>query len=349
MKNYYDILGVSKNASKEEIKKAFKKLSIKYHPDKHVNDSEEEQKRCEDKFKEINEAYDVLSDDKKRNEYDNPNPFGSFFKDMGDMSDFGSFFSGRAYQTKGDDCFFSINISLKDLYNPNFKEKDVSYVRKKRCTHCDGVGGEYHICPHCHGTGQIRNTKSQHNMIFTNITPCPHCNATGKIVDKKCSYCNDGFINETCHETIFIKEIILNILRRTHTLADSQICLNQVGGHDGRDINSIPGNLIIGLHFDIPNNYVIQQNKYNPQKLDVYNLIDVPYYDCLLGIEHEIKLPSGENIICKIPKNFVGKEKVIVKQGKGIFNGDYVLCVNPVIPEMKGDDFKYLEKIKKNH
>ena len=75
-KNYYDILGVSKDASQEDIKKAFKKLSIMWHPDKHVNDSVEDQKKAEDKFKEINEAYETLGDEEKRRNYDNPNPFG---------------------------------------------------------------------------------------------------------------------------------------------------------------------------------------------------------------------------------------------------------------------------------
>ena len=82
-KNYYDILGVKKDASKDDIRRAFKKLSLKYHPDKHINDSEEDKKKAEEKFKEINEAYETLSDDKKRQEYDNPISEGFGFDPFG--------------------------------------------------------------------------------------------------------------------------------------------------------------------------------------------------------------------------------------------------------------------------
>ena len=137
MANYYDILGVSKDASEQEIKKAFKKLSIKYHPDKHVNDSPEEQKRCEDKFKEINEAYDTLSDSQKRKQYDNPMP--NMEDMMGGFGDiFGNFFGHRNRQqqsyTVGAKCFIKTTVSLEDLFKDS-KFVKINYDRKKHQLH----------------------------------------------------------------------------------------------------------------------------------------------------------------------------------------------------------------------
>ena len=116
-KNYYDILGVKKDASKDDIRRAFKKLSLKYHPDKHINDSEEDKKKAEEKFKEINEAYETLSDDKKRQEYDNPIPEGFGFDPFG----FGDFFSRRqSYRNfearPGQDIRVTVNLNMEDFY-----------------------------------------------------------------------------------------------------------------------------------------------------------------------------------------------------------------------------------------
>ena len=93
-KNYYDILGVKKDASKDDIRRTFKKLSVKYHPDKHINDSEEDKKKAEEKFKEINEAYETLSDDNKRQQYDNPIPEG-----FGEFEDFDPFIFGNFFNS----------------------------------------------------------------------------------------------------------------------------------------------------------------------------------------------------------------------------------------------------------
>ena len=131
-KSYYDILGVSKDATTDQIRKAFKKLSVKYHPDKHINDSEEEKKIAEEKFKEINEAYEVLSDDKKRKEYDNPIPdIGAGFSPFG-FDDFSSFFHGNQKQRfvmAGQDISVPVNLTIEDFYRGG--TKDIKYKKNK--------------------------------------------------------------------------------------------------------------------------------------------------------------------------------------------------------------------------
>ena len=356
MANYYDILGVSKDASEQEIKKAFKKLSIKYHPDKHVNDSLEEQKRCEDKFKEINEAYDTLSNPEKRKQYDNPMPnMDDMMGGFGDI--FGNFFGRRNTQQQrpvGQPCVITERITLSDLYNKS-KYVTVTYNIRKRCNYCDGVGGEYKICSNCHGTGFIKTTRQQGNMTMQNIIHCPHCQGTGKIITSKCKHCNNGFNIEQRSKSLDIYDIVQQLYynRELFSMDGSiartfQVCIDQTGGHDGKNTNSIPGQLIleISIIYD-SNKYVLRGNKQG-KGIDVYKLFDIPYYDCLLGTTIKETLPSNETIDINIPKNFI-KEDTIEIKNKGIFGGNFVACINQVIPKMAKNDEELLKKIKNNH
>ena len=204
-KDYYQILGVDKNASADDIKSAYRRLAKKYHPD--LNKTDE----AAAKFKEINEAYEVLGDDKKRSNYDQygsadgpqfggeAGGFGDFFSGGG--SGFGDFFSdifsafggGRSerVQQRGEDINVSMTISFEEAYKGCEKEISVSKIDK--CEHCHGTGAkngtEYTTCPDCHGTGRVRY--QQRTMFGTTIREggCQKCNATGKIVKEKCSEC----------------------------------------------------------------------------------------------------------------------------------------------------------------
>ena len=213
-RDYYEVLGVSKTASDDEIKKAYRKLAKKYHPDLNPGDKEAEQK-----FKEANEAYEVLSDSTKRARYDqfghagvDPNygagapgggfggGFGGF--DMGDLGDiFEGFFGGgfgssrRANPNaprRGGDLQTSCTISFFEACKG--VKREISIQRMETCSDCHGTGCEpghsAQTCPDCHGTGQVRVTQRTPLGSMTSSRPCSRCGGKGKIVTNPCKKCN---------------------------------------------------------------------------------------------------------------------------------------------------------------
>lgn len=339
-KNYYDILGVSKDATQEEIKRAFKKASIKWHPDKHVNDSEEDRQKAEEKFKEINEAYEVLGDENKRREYDNPNPagFSGFdgFDPFGGFNPFGGFGGFSAHNQKmsrpGQDIAIKVTLNIEDFYKGGTKE--YKYKRNIRCGHCNGEGGETRTCQHCHGNGVIQHREQRGNMMTIQNIQCPHCQGQGKIVINKCSKCNGtGFTQEYATYKLDISNI-------NPELEEGNYVLDMTGGHESRDHDGPCGKLIGRLTTDLKQYKVINN--------DVYERVDIPYYDVLLGVDKKIKLPNDKTITVKIPEN--SKDDAMVKSsGNGLNGGNYFLCINTTYPKMSKDDEKLLKKIKKNH
>lgn len=224
-RDYYEVLGVPKTATADEIKKAYRKMAIKYHPDKNPGD-----KAAEEKFKEAAEAYDVLSDSEKRQKYDRfghsmggGNPFGGggaggyystggmnmedIFSQFGDI--FGDIFGGggrgsygrasggapRKKVNKGTDLRVTVKVSLKDIMNG--VEKKLKIPRMVACEHCKGTGAKdgtsFHTCQRCGGSGYV--TGVQQNMwggVSHVETVCPECNGEGKKVDQSCSHCSGG-------------------------------------------------------------------------------------------------------------------------------------------------------------
>ena len=215
-KDYYELLGVARNASKDDIKKAFRGLAHKYHPDKKGGD--------EKKFKEINEAYTVLSDDKKRSEYDtygrvfsegepagpgqaggfggfdfsqfNREGFGQEFQfnnfDLGDI--FGEFFgggTGRAQMPRGHDI--SINLEVSFAESIFGTERKIYLTKGSVCDTCQGSGGkpgsEEVICGVCNGKGKVREARRSFIGSFTSTKTCAECHGRGKISKEKCSAC----------------------------------------------------------------------------------------------------------------------------------------------------------------
>ena len=209
-KDYYDVLGLSKGASEKEIKKAFRDLSKKYHPD--VN----KDTNAEDKFKEINEAYDVLKDPEKRSNYDrygnvNPNMnfggggfsgFEDFFNNMGNpFSDFfGHSRNNRRRKNPGSNIKISIKISLDEVLIGG--KKKIRYKRNVNCTSCNGHGGENERpCMPCGGSG-IKINKKQTSLGFIQTTStCENCGGEGKIITNVCKKCNGRRVEESIETT----------------------------------------------------------------------------------------------------------------------------------------------------
>ena len=215
-RDYYEVLGVSKNASNDELKRAFRKLSMLYHPDRQVGKSDTEKKEAEDKFKEITEAYEVLSNKDKRAQYDqfgfnNTNGFGGqgtddlaeFFRRhsmfgsdfAGDFSDFGfNPFSGRDNRKvdpngpkDGQDIKISINIPFEESIYGGIREFDLTL--QDPCDHCHGSGsddGKIENCQYCNGTGMITQRRGMMIMQST----CPHCHGSGSKIKTKCHICH---------------------------------------------------------------------------------------------------------------------------------------------------------------
>jgi molecular chaperone DnaJ len=212
-KNYYDILGVSKTASEDEIKKAYKKMAIKYHPDRNPGD-----KAAEEKFKEAAEAYDVLHDPQKRQVYDQFGEeglkgggfstgqgmnmddifsmFGSIFggRGFGGFSGFGGFGDEGEAQTvtfRGKDQRLRVELTLQEIVNGTTKKFKVK--KDVPCSHCHGSGssdGKTDTCPTCNGRGYVVRTRQSLLGMMQTQSTCPQCNGEGTVIKNKCPHCN---------------------------------------------------------------------------------------------------------------------------------------------------------------
>lgn len=214
-KDYYDKLGVKKGASKDEIKTAYKSLAKKYHPDI------SKEKDAESKFKEISEAYAVLSDDKKREQYDNFGAEGfnqryssedifrnanfSGFEDIFGDSIFESFFGGKKKSNKGSDLQLQIEISFEEAVFG--VKKDVTIKKLDSCETCDGTGAkdkEVETCEACSGRGQVRHVQRTVFGAFQTVATCRECNGQGKFPKHPCHACRGSGVSEV-KKTITIK------------------------------------------------------------------------------------------------------------------------------------------------
>lgn len=217
--DYYSILGLEKSASQDEIRSAFRKLAIKHHPDKNKGDKE-----SEEKFKEINEAYQVLSDPQKKSNYDQfgtsdfdggpqggYSDFGGFDSNFGGFGDiFDSIFGGgrggrtrRSQAEPGNDIEYNVNLTFEEAVFGT--EKEVSINRNEKCETCDGTGAKKgtspKTCDKCGGAGQIRVQRSTPLGTMSSVATCDKCRGTGKIIESPCATCH-GSGKEKKHRKI---------------------------------------------------------------------------------------------------------------------------------------------------
>lgn len=338
-KDYYAILGVSKDASQSDIKKAYRKLAIKYHPDRNPNDKE-----AEDKFKEIAEAYSVLSDETKRKEYDNPSSsfngpdFGGMNVDeilrqfgfggggarggFDPFGGFGEFFGGGRQQTvqKGSSIRIRTEVTLDEVLNGCHKK--VRYNVLVPCPTCGGSGADgnpqYERCPHCGGTGQMFT--QQGNMQI--ITTCQHCHGQGKILKNVCHQCGGrGIVNE-------VKEVEFDIPKGVFN--GMQLVISGQGNFPEHN-QGIRGDLIVLIAEKEHERYVRSENNL------VFEL-SISVLDAILGCEKTVETIDGKTLSVKLPEGVEDGHKIRIKgYGLPIYGteqrGDMVGVVKLSIPK----------------
>jgi len=360
-KDLYEILGVSRNATEDEIKKAFRKLSLQYHPDRQGGKSEEEKKAAEEKFKEIGAAYAILSDPDKKAQYDRfgtvdenmMNGTGFNFDDIfGHMEDiFGGMFGGsrRTYKKQtpqnhpGMSVKMQVGVSIKDILNGKI-DKEVKYDCKVRCHTCNGIGGDgISDCPHCHGTGMITETQYGPFGMIQNSHPCQYCGASGKVIKNKCKSCNGtGFE---------IKEKSIHVF--ANYPRNGQEILFKGMGYESKTPGMPAGDLIVVLSYDFDRSkYIIKPDEGGC--MTIYEKVDVPYYDAILGTsklkgtDFKHKLENGKEVSVNIPKYCQEGQQIDIG---GSYSGlKYKLVVHIKMPTYIRDSEKeLLEKIKKEN
>ena len=326
MKDYYEILGVDKNASDEEIKKAYRKLAAKWHPDRWVNASEEEKKNAEEKIKEINEANSVLSDSEKRRNYD---MFGSAEPNDGGFGGFDPFegfnpFGPRHRVERGEDASAYVDITMAESYT-GVKQKEVFVNTKVKCQHCNGTGsedGKEHKCPHCNGTGKFVQSKRNGNSFFQTITDCPYCHGTGKSYSTPCKECNGtGFVNKS-------EKRYYDIPAGAFDGADF---VAQGEGGKPKSGSGIPGDLHIMVRVMPDNNFVRENN-------DLIYTLYLTLLEAWDGCEKSVYRIDGKQHKLTIHKGTKEGDK-IVKYGEGFEDprtgrrGNFVIRIKYKVPD----------------
>lgn len=292
-KDYYASLGLEKGASEEEIKRAFRKLAIKYHPDKNQGNKE-----AEDKFKEINEAYQVLSDPEKKARYDQfgtadfdgsgfgSGGFGGFdFSDMGGFGDiFDSFFGGsggrrRNGPQRGDDLEYTLNLTFEEAVFG--VEKEISINRSENCDSCRGTGAKAgttpKTCPTCNGSGQVRVQRQTPLGSFVSTSTCDRCGGKGKIVEEPCQKCSGkGKVRKN-------RKIKINIPAGVDT--GNVMPLRGQGEHGTND--GPPGDLYIRINVAPSKKFVRKGN-------DIYVDAHISMAKAALGTEITVATVDGD-------------------------------------------------------
>jgi len=349
-RDYYEVLGVSRTATQEEIKKAYRKLAIKYHPDKNPNDPE-----AEEKFKEAAEAYEVLGNPEKRRRYDQfghagVNGGASSFSSMEDIferfssifneggSPFETFFgggSGRSHRRKGSNLRVRLKLNLQEIAKG--VEKKIKIKREVSCDACHGTGAQggtaLRTCSTCGGTGQVqRVTNTILGQMITTST-CPTCQGAGKIIEERCEVCYGQGVTQ--------KEETISVRIPAGAVGGMQLSMRGKGNYPPG--GGTPGDLII----------VIDEVEDEQLKRDGNNIVYdlyISFIDAALGTTVEVPTIDGAVKIKIEPGTQSGK--ILRLRGKGIrdidgYQGDQLIHVNVWVPkQLSSEEQKLLEKLR---
>ena len=345
-RDYYDILGISKSSSKDEIKKAYRKLALKYHPDKTKGD-----KKSEEKFKEASEAYHILSDEKRKNNYDqfghaafegagsgqgfggfDTSSFSDIFEDF--FGDFGGNNTSRRSSNRGNDLRYDININLKDAYLGI--EKNVQYTTFKKCSDCTGSGaakGSKPVsCNYCGGKGKVRTNQG----FFTIQQTCPQCSGYGETISKPCQDCS-GSGKTQSNENVTVK-IPRGVDDGTRIRVSGKGEAGTKGGSNGD----------LYLFVSIDNHNIFKRSEEN-----LYYELPINFTDAALGTTVEVPSIDGGKSKIKIPagtqhgKQFRLKGKGMPILRRSLLGDLYIRIITEVPVSLTKKQKELLEEFKK--
>jgi molecular chaperone DnaJ len=344
-RDYYDVLGISKSTSKDDIKKAYRKLALKHHPDKNKGD-----KASEEKFKEASEAYHILSDDKRKSNYDqfghaafegsgggqgfggfDTSSFSDIFEDF--FGDFGNASTGRS-SNRGNDLRYDLNIDLEESYSG--LEKNIKYTTYKKCTDCTGSGaakGSKPIsCSYCGGKGKVRSNQG----FFTVQQTCPQCSGYGETIGKPCGACRgNGKVQSSENVTVKIPKGV-----------DDGTRIRLSGKGEAGTKGSSNGDLYLFISID--NHNIFKRSEEN-----LYFEMPITFADAALGTTVEVPSIDGGKSKIKIPagtqhgKQFRLKGKGMPILRRNIFGDLYIRIITEVPISLSKRQKEILEEFKK--
>lgn len=341
-RDYYEVLGVARDASDVDIKRAYRRLAVQYHPDKNPGDT-----AAEEKFKEAAEAYAVLADAQKRARYDrfghqaagggfggfDPSTFGDFSDILGDLFGFGEVFSGgrrrggRRRGAPGADLRYDLTLSFEEAAFG--KQVELEVPRLERCDDCAGSGGVVESCRTCGGMGRVRYQQG----FFSVAQACPQCQGEGQMVVEPCSTCRgDGRVEKT-HR----------IQARVPAGVDTGVTLRMSGeGEHGRR-GGPPGDLHIVLHVE-------PHEGWEREGYDVVEERALSYPQLVLGTELELHTLHGADTVDVEPATVPGTEIRLRNQGiprlDGIGRGDHVVRIGLAVPRIRDLSEEQLELLR---
>lgn len=342
----YNVLGVDRNATEDEIKKSYRKKAMEYHPDKNPGDTE-----AENKFKEISSAYETLSDPDKKSNYDRfgttdnkqqGNPFGGqgFGFNMDDIfSQFGDIFGGgrnqqrQQRQQRGSDLKIRISLNIQEIINGCTKK--IKYNKHDSCKSCDGKGGsDIKDCTSCNGTGERVITQNTPFGQMRQATHCNDCRGTGKKITNKCSVCHG--------EGTVLKEELIDVTIPIGVGNGMQINMK---GYGNAILNGISGDLHI----------LIDEIKESYFRREGGNIIvekEISVIDAIIGSNVNVKTPRGEEVIAVVSGTEHGKVIRVSSKGVPDINlglGDLFVNIKVKIPtSISSEEKSILEELKKS-
>jgi molecular chaperone DnaJ len=349
-RDYYEILGVDRNTDKEEIKRAYRRLARKYHPD--VN----KEAGADERFKEINRAYEVLSEPETRARYDRFGEAGvsggGGAPDMGDMGGFAdifeSFFSGfsntgqqqarrRSGPTRGEDLRFDLKLEFREAIFGGEKQIKISHL--ETCATCSGSGAKPgtrpRTCGTCSGTGQVRRATRTPFGSFTQVSTCPTCNGTGQTIEDKCENCNGLGLNQVT------KKLKITIPAGV----DSGTRLRVSNEGDAGQRGGPSGDLYVYL-------FVQADNEFEREGINILSEIKISYLQAILGDKIAINTVDGKKPLTipagTQPDTVLTLEGLgVPKLGNPVARGDHLIRVKIDIPtKISGEEREVLEKLK---